>query len=429
MPPNAPQLQRHLTQTDTIGLCINGVFGAGLFVGLGPLIAGLGAAALPAVLIAGLLALIIAYFYAWLGQRFQETGGLYLYARQSFPHWLSFQLGWTIVAGAILSAAALSHALVDAIAHFLPNLAEPIPRRITAVLVIAGFAWLNLKGVQGAGRVSLGLAITKTLPVLAIILFGITKITPDTLSGWRPDSAQTFASSILLFFYAYVGFEGLATPAGEMKNPRTAVPRAIWMTLVFMTLIYTLITATTLALVTPSEAGSRVLAQAGTVLFGPVGGTILAAGMVLSITGINSAAALANPRRIFAMAEHHDLPAWLRRIDPRSGTPRSAILTYTLITALIAAAGSFKDLASVTVLSRIIQYIAAITLVLSMAQVQGPHRTGKTTKLMALLGLGLCLWLASGASSTHLIVTAIVVGSGFPAYYWFHGRNPKPLST
>ncbi len=422
MPDGTPQLHRHLTQADTIGLCINAVFGAGLFVGLGPLIQRLGAASLTAVALAGILALIIAYFYTWLGRRFRETGGLYLYARETFPHWLSFQLGWTIVAGAILSAAALSHALVDAIAHFLPGIAAPIPRRMAAVAVIFGFAFLNLRGVQSAGRVSLGLAIAKTLPVLAIIVFGCSRITPETLAGWQPTESSTFVPSILLFFYAYVGFEGLATPAGEMKDPQSAVPRAIWITLLLMTAIYVLITATTLALVPATEAGPRVLAQAGTVLFGPIGGGIVAAGMVLSIAGIKSATALANPRRLFAMAEHRDLPAWLSRIDPKTGTPRFSILVYTFLTATLAAAGNFQDLASVTVISRIIQYIAAIILVMRLADPQQSPLYRGLQKLLALVGLGLCFWMTSGASTTHLVVAAIVIGSGFPIYYWLHGK-------
>jgi amino acid transporter len=108
----------------------------------------------------------------------------------------------------------------------------------------------------------------------------------------------------------------------------------------------------------PDLAGhANPVAGASAVFMGPLGGTIIAAGICISVFGTNAGAAFVSPRRIFAMADRRDLPGFLARVSGAENVPRPAIVATWFIALLLTLTGTFEELAVLGVVARFMQYI------------------------------------------------------------------------
>jgi amino acid transporter len=108
-------------------------------------------------------------------------------------------------------------------------------------------------------------------------------------------------------------------------------------------------------------SSSRPLVDLGDALLGPVGGILLLATVVTSVGGNLLASMFSAPRITFGMAEQGMLPPLFARINPRRQTPAVSIAVFAVLAWLLAATGSFIWLASLSVLIRVLIYVACIS--------------------------------------------------------------------
>jgi amino acid transporter len=119
------------------------------------------------------------------------------------------------------------------------------------------FAALNVTGVkQGMGAI-LAISVAKFVPLAVFVLVGLTHVRPVMFADATVPAFGTLGEAALIVFYAFVGFEGALVPAGEAKDPRRDLPKALFVTALGGTLLYIGIQIVSVAL-TPDLAAPRV---------------------------------------------------------------------------------------------------------------------------------------------------------------------------
>ena len=217
------ELKRSLTLFDVVALGINGVIGSGIFLLPGIVAEAMGPAAMLVTVFAGILCFLIALCFAETGSYFSETGGPYLYAHAAFGGFLGFEVGWMTWWVRIISWAALSNAFCIALAHFFRPVGEGWVKTVVILLLIGGLAAVNVRGAKSGARVTNLFTIAKLVPLVLFVGVGLFFIEPARFEPFAPSGYSAFGRTVITILWAFVGFEVLAVPAGEMQNPRRAV--------------------------------------------------------------------------------------------------------------------------------------------------------------------------------------------------------------
>jgi amino acid transporter len=286
---------------------------------------------------------------------------------------------------------------------------------------------VNLFGAKSGAAVSTFFSITKLIPLLLFIALGAFQIEGAQFTPFSPHGYGGLANTTMLLLYAFVGFETLVVPAGEMKNPQRAVPTALLIVLSVVCVVYVAVLLVSIGTL-PDLAGHKNPVAAASALFmGKVGGTIVAVGIVISVFGTNAGAALVSPRRFYAFAESGDLPKSIAYVHGDSGAPRVAILLTFLLSAGLTLTGTFEDLAVLSVVARFMQYIptclAAIVLrYRDSGNEEGGFRLplGPTIPILAIL---LCVLLLANTDPTKLLYGCIALVAGVPLYFLSRSRQ------
>jgi len=352
------ELKRSLSIFDVIALGINGVIGSGIFLLPGKAAAMMGPASILTLLFAAFLSFLIALCFAEVGSRFQGTGGAYLYALRTFGDTTGYFVGWMVLMVTLVSWAAMVNGLASMVSAYVPALESGLWRNVSMVAFMTFLTGINLFGAKMGARVSNFFTVAKMLPILLFVGVGLMHLHTANFTPFAPKGfGNNFFSATLVIFYAYVGFEALVVPAGEMNNPKRAVPLALIAVLVVSVVVYVgvlLVATGTL----PELAGhSNPVVAASKNFMSGLGANVIVGGIIVSMIGVNSAQVLVGPRRVFALSENGHMPRALSRVSP-SGVPHVALIALLVVSAIIAVSvGDFQTLAMVSVVARFAQYI------------------------------------------------------------------------
>jgi len=409
-------LNRDISQLGFAAITLNGVIGAGIF-------------ALPAVaaersgsfspwlfLICAVLIMTVVLSFARAASFFRDTGGPIQYAGAAFGPFAGFQTGWLTYIGRLAALGANISLMVTYAGWFWAPLESGLGHQLAVAAMFVTLAVFNIVGVRQSMGIVFLFSALKLVPLVLLILLGVAHVRPEILLVAKLPLTGELGETILILLYAFVGFESAVVPAGEARNPRRDIPRAISVTVLTITVIYFLIQWISVS-VFPGLAGSETpLADVAKVLLGASGAALLTLGAVFSIGGNCSASMLSAPRMTYALARLGSLPAWFGKVHPKFHTPVNSIVFYAVIGLALALSGSFIWLAVVSTLARLLSYILGIAAlpVLEKRMETTPDqfrlRGGYLVPALALL---LCLWLITFASPTKWLVTGgfFVLGS------------------
>ena len=409
-----PALARALTTWDVVAIGVNGVIGGGIFLAPATVARLAGGWSTAVYLFSGALVALIALCFAEVGGRFGRSGGPFLYAQEAFGPFTGFQIGWFTWIARITSLASLANGLVTYAGYLAPEAGSGIPRVAILALLLGGLSLINILGVAwGAWAIDV-LTIVKMAPLALFVLAGIAHIEPARLSpGAAPDLSK-LAEAALFMIYVFGGFEVLVFPAEEMIDHRRAVPRAIFVTLGVVALVYLSIHVVAMGTLADLGATSTPLSTAAQGFLGSAGGILITIGALLSICGTESGLMLTTPRLIYAMADHGHLPASLCRVHPRWRTPHIAIAAQGALALGLATAGSFEELAKLSAIARIVSY-AATCLALLVFRARGGGSASFTVPggpVIPVAAVLLCAGLVATSSARHLALGAAALAVG-----------------
>jgi amino acid transporter len=395
-------------------LPLNGMIGAGIFALPAILYAAVGSFAPWMILLGGILFFPLMFVFASLAKRFDHSGGPMLYGEAAFGPFVGFQAGWMRYASALASMAANAHVVISYLAALWPVLDDPVVRPVAVALFILAFTLINLFGMTKAIGVLGSMTLVKLLPLAGLVIAGLAMGSPAI--GFALPEFTAFETVVLLTFYAFIGFENVSMPAGEMRKPKRDIPMALMGILLFVTLFYMLIIWAYIAIDPVGSSDTMPLAIAAEAIMGQVGAVAIVVAAAFSIGANTLGGFVALPRMTYGMAEEGMLPPIFMRVSKRFLTPDFSILFLGGVAMLVGLSGSFVFLAVAGTLSRIVTYLICV-LALPVIEWQeakagtGPRFSFDT--LMAALALISCLWVGSQASGLAFLTLAgiLVVGS------------------
>jgi amino acid transporter len=359
--------------------------------------------------------------FAELASHFDGTGGPVRYAGSVFGPYAGFQAGWAFYIARLTSSSANAVLLVGAIGYFWAGADDPGVRLALLFAVFAGLTALTVIGTRNAMG-SLGvLTLLKFLPLVALVAYGLLQLPEAMLAGVQvaapPDTDLGHAA--VLVFYAFVGFESGLVPAGEARDPRRDMPRALFWAIGVAAILYFGLQAVSLAVLPDLASTKRPLVEVSGELFGPLGALVMMGGMVASVGGNLAGALFSTPRITYALALDGSLPAWFASVSARFGTPGVSIVVFGTTAFLLAAGGSFVWLAGLSVLTRVLIYVGCIAALPSLRQrAAGEPGVLRLPGGLFIPGLAvfICLALLTQVKPMDYLVTAVMLGVGSVLY-------------
>ena len=421
-PPARVTLRRELGRWDLTAIGVNQDIGGALVAQPSLYAASVGAWSPWLVAATGFASLLIALSFAEVSSRFDATGGPYLYMRAAFGRFAAFEMGWMLWFTRAASWAAVINVLATSLAFYAPVLGSGWARGGFITLVIATLAAINIRGIRQSSLVLNTLTIGKLVPLAAFVAIGVFFIDPARLSPQGvPTMAELSATGLLLIF-AFGGYEVVPVPAGEARDPRRAVPFALVMTIVIVTLLMTLVQVVALGTFPGLAASKTPLADASLLFMGASGAILLTIGAVFSTTGNNMGQALSGSRNLYALAEQGDLPHAFAWIHPRFRTPVNAIIFTSAIALVLAVSGRYSDLALVSAISRLLVYVGTCAAMLRLRSPQFASSVVPATfvvpfgPLIPSAAIVIALAILAGARREQLVAGAIALAVGAILY-------------
>ena len=357
MSQSSPGLVRVIGRWSLTALMVNSIIGGSIF-GLPNLLAAkLGALSPLSYLVAGAAILIIAGCIAEVSSRYEETGGLYLYARDAFGRFIGLLVAWLTWLTRIAAPAAVANLFCVYFARFFPVLGSRIGRLLVLTALISQLAFFNYIGVKTGKVVSNVATGAKVGFLLLFVISGLLALLLHP--GLRvPFSVPTISAknafdAFLLLVFAYGGFEGALFVGGETQNPKRDTPIALLLALAIVCVIYTAVQFVTLATLPNLAASSTPLSDAAQRFLGPAGAAAITLAALVSAYGYLSANLLHAPRVTFALAERGDFPSFLAAVHPQYRTPYVSILAYAALLFAFSALGNFEGNAVLSAVSRL----------------------------------------------------------------------------
>ncbi len=381
-------------------LVLNGMIGAGIFALPATIAANAGVLSPWLFLGVGLLFITVVLTFAELASYFRESGGPVLYTTYAFGPLAGFNTGWILFVSRMTAFAANTNVMVIYLGSLVPWVSQGAGRALLIVLVCGSLTLANVLGVRDGARTVAGFTLLKLTPLVVMIILGLQYVGADTLLPADLPTIDDLGGTILLLIYAFVGFEQAVITAGETKNPRRNLPRALVLTILATGLLYFLITLVYVSVLPGGGGEGQTLVDVGRVLAGPAGALAITLAAVFSIGGNLAAAALTVPRLTFALARESLLPRWFGRVHRKYATPHNSILLLGGLATLLALTGSFVYLAVASTLARLIAYmlcIAALPVIRERADAEARANAFRLRGGYAipLIAMGLCLWIAA----------------------------------
>ncbi len=329
---------------------VNSIVGGGIFRMPSALATQMGAAA-PLALIAGAFAIIpVALCFAAVGSRVQVTGGPYSYLSATYGPFAGFAGGALMWISNVASSAGVAAALAVQVANLVPAFASPLLRALLLTAVYGGLFALNAFGVKLGARAITALAALKLTPLLLLVALGIFAV-DWSLVSFAIDEVPSWGAlgaSMVLVMFAYSGMETALIPSGEINDPARNVPRATFVAIALVVLLYLGLQIVGQGLLGADLAASGVpVADTAGSLWTP-GRTLLLVTACISMAGFLMGNLLGTARLVFALGRDRYLPSALGTVSEKHRVPLRALALHAGLAWMLAIAGSFDVLALIS---------------------------------------------------------------------------------
>ncbi|MFB6101307.1 MAG: amino acid permease [Haloplanus sp.] len=362
------ELDRDIGIVGAIALGVGTMIAAGIFVLSGLAVSNVGAMAIVAFVIAAVVASFTAFAYAEFASIYPESGGGYAYVSNTFDSDLTYIVGWSMILGYPASAAFYLASFSDWFDRFIVPLiasgvGNALPFWISGLIILALLVGVNLKGTEESGQFQIVVTVLKVALIVVFLYGGLQAFDAATIQQSVTDNLTEYRDIGLtsaLVFITFFGFEAIATNAEEIEEPGRNVPRAIFFSMGFVTVVYALVVlVVTLAINNPAyldllirvvdgvadsagaqsfiaENGELAMGYAASFYLGNVGFYVIIVGALFSMLSAANATILAGSRVKLAMSRRDHLPDRFESLHDTFNTPYwSVLLTGGLITFFI----------------------------------------------------------------------------------------------
>jgi amino acid transporter len=312
-----PKPQGQLSFWEVVAIGIGGMVGGGIFAVLGLAVQLAHGGTPEAFFLAGLVALLTSYSYAHLSVKYPSAGGTVEFLNQAFGTGLiTGTLNILLWIGYMVMLSLYAFAFGSYGASFFPPAYQLLAKHglISAVIVV--FTFINVLGSSAVGDSEQWIVLIKVLILLFFVGAGFWTIDAHRLafSTWTP--LPRLVAGGMIIFLAYEGFELIANAGGNVKHPDSILPRAYYVAVIFVILLYVAVAAVTVGNLPLAEIIAHkeyALAVSARPFLGQTGFTLIALAALLSTASAINATLYGAARISYVIARNGELPKFLER--------------------------------------------------------------------------------------------------------------------
>ena len=390
------------------------IVGAGIYVLLASATQDAGGLVWLSFVVSAVVCGLTAMSYAELSSMYPRTGGEYEYASHVFGRTVTFMIGWAMAIGLVIAAAAVSLGFARYSKYFVD-----VDERWSALAILLVAALVVAWGSDHWARLVVALSIVQVGSLLFIIVIGLGHLGDGDLlrgtggTGW--DDFTGVMSGAALVFFAYIGFDEVATLSEETNDPTRNTPRALLWSLGISAVLYVLVSIAAVnvlgaeGLATSTQPLTDVAADA----VGDRAGATMAVFAMLTTTNTVVLVLTAASRMVFAMSRSGDLPRSGARLT-RHGSPGVAVAVSATIAAAFVGWGELRLVASATDFAIYAIFLSVNVMVVVLRRrrpdVDRPFRSPGAIggwPILPVLGFAVTVWMIA-----LLEVDAVLVGVG-----------------
>jgi len=459
------QLKKSLTALDLTVFGVGVVIGAGIFTLTGRAAHNVaGPAIVISFVIAALACALAAMCYAEFASTVPVSGSAYTFSYASLGEIFAWIIGWDLILEMFLGASVVAQGWSAYLGVFLEEFGIVLPEALSyggvvdlpAVILVLALGFLVTVGIKESLRVNMALVALKLFIVLFVIVAGIGFINPanydpfippaapseGTSSWWTQPLLQFFSGAAptafgvggvlagaALVFFAYIGFDVVATTAEETKNPQRDLPIGIIASLAICTVLYCATAFVVTGMVPydqldPTAALANAFAQHDQAWMA----TVISAGAVAGLITVVLTLMIGATRLIFAMSRDALLPMGLAKVHPKYRTPWLITVIVTVAVAAFAGftpVGVLEEMVNIGTLSAFVMVsIGVIVLRRKRPDLKRAFRVPLSPWIPGASAL-ICTYLMLNLSVETWLRFLVWLAIGFVVYFAYSRRNSR----
>jgi APA family basic amino acid/polyamine antiporter len=417
---------------------VGATIGTGIFVALTTAVPEAGPAVVISFLIAGITAGLTALCYAELASAVPTSGSAYAYAYATLGEFVAFMIGACLLLEYGVSGAAVGvgwgeylNELLFQICHWrLPDIIARPPGdggvvNLPAAALVALCMLLLLRGVRESSAVNAVLVAAKLAVLGLFVVIALKGFSAHNLHPFAPLGLKGIGAAASSIFFSYIGIDVVATASEEVKNPRRTLPLGIIFSLLIVTGVYILVAfaavgAQPWTAFAGQEAGLAVIVSHLSGAAWPA--AVLSIGAIISIFSVTLVVLYSQTRILFAMSRDGLIPAFFRRVHPRTRAPSANTWLIGCSVGVMAAVVPLDVLVNLTSMGTLIAFATVSAGVIVLRQSRPDLPRGYRVPFYPALPVAsvvFCLYLIAGLPWNTYALFAVWLAAACLIYFGY----------
>lgn len=451
------------------------VFGVGVIIGTGIFVLtgiaarnNAGPATALSFVAAGIVCALAALCYAEFASTVPVAGSAYTFSYASIGELPAWIIGWDLVLEFALGTAVVAVGWSGYVRHLMStNLGWDMPVALSgpdegghfdllAFLLVLVLTAILVVGTKLSARITAIVVAIKVTVVLMVIIAGLFFIKADNYSPFIPPAVPQPVGSGLhaplvqvlfgfeptnfgvmgiftaasLVFFAFIGFDVVATAAEETRNPQRDMPRGILGSLLICTVLYVAVTLVVTGMQYYKEMSATApLAEAFKSVDQPFFAGAISLGAAVGLITVSMILLLGQTRVFFAMSRDGLLPRFFSITHPKFRTPYRATVVLGVVIAIIAGFTSLEKLAELVNIGTLFAFVVVALGVIVLRRTRPDlHRAFRTpwVPVVPILSIAASLWLMLNLPTETWLRFGVWMLIGVVVYF-LYGRSHSRL--
>nr|WP_247712174.1 amino acid permease [Qipengyuania qiaonensis] len=442
-------MRKTLSWPHLVGLGVGAIVGTGIYTLTGVGADRAGPAVIVAFAVAGIVCACAALAYAEMATMMPTSGGAYTYTYSVLGEKLAWIVGWSLILEYSLACSTVAVGWSGYLVGWLQAAGVDLPTAVLAgpyaggvinlpaVFVALAIAGMLIAGTRESATFNIILVAIKLAALTAFVLLALPAFDPANMTPFSPygfgsevieGKTRGVMAAAAIVFFAFYGFDAVATSAEEAKRPGRDLTIGILGSMLICTLIYMFVAISAIGAVSYLDLGRSVepLAFVLRALGHPYAAWMIGLAALIALPSVILVMMYGQSRIFFVMARDGLLPQFLSRVSARSGAPTTITAVTGLFVALVAGFFRLDEIAELANAGTLVAFIAVAVCMMELRR-RAPDlprvfRCPQPYLIGTLASLG-CLYLLISLPTHTLTRFAMWNIAGLAFYIVYSGRR------